>query len=189
MVNKAKSRGVTLIELMIVILIAGVLLGLGVPAFDDMIRSSRSTGEFNRFLGDIAFARSEAVTRNQPVVVCPTTNQSACNGTDWDGGWLVLINDGTGEVVRVGAKAKGNINIASKDFASDGSITFGGDGKLEGGNPDDIGRFVICDEGGDKTAKGLAFSPFGQHRKLRDTDRDDIIDYDNGGSQTNVSCS
>lgn len=191
-----KSQGFTLIELMVTLTVAAIVIGLAAPSFNGLIQRSRSTGEFNRFLGDIVFARSEAVKRSQAVVMCPTIDQSSCSGTNWDGGWLAFVdldNDQTvdladgEEIVRVGMSTKGNVDIASTDFVSSGSLSFSGDGKLEDGVAADIGRFVFCDDSGAQSAKGLTFSPFGQHRQMRDTDDDGVIDYQDGGT-TNVTC-
>lgn len=176
----------TLVELMITIMLAGIVIGLAVPAFDGIIQRSRSTSEFNRFLGDMVFARSEAVKRSQVITMCPTTNQTACSGTDWDGGWLVRVG-AAGDILRVGMPTKGNVEIAASGFATNGLISFGSDGKLEDGVAADIGRFIFCDDAGASAAKGLTFSPFGQHRQMRDTNDDDIVDYEDSGTQ-NVSC-
>lgn len=167
------------------ILIVSVVLGLGIPAFDGLIQSGRSTSEYNRFVGDIVFARSEAVKRGTAVVLCASTDQTICAGSNWDGGWVVRVSGG-GDVLRVGSPTNG-VDIVASGFANNGSISFGGDGRLESGVVANIGRFVFCDADGASSAKGISFSPFGQHRQMRDTNGDGIVDYVDGATQ-NVSC-
>jgi prepilin-type N-terminal cleavage/methylation domain-containing protein len=62
-------RGVTLIELMIVIVITAILLAISVPAFQDTIDRNRLKAVTDTIYGDLQFAKSEAIKRNQPIVV------------------------------------------------------------------------------------------------------------------------
>lgn len=166
-----QSRGFTLIELMLALLIAGVVLGLAVPSMGKMMERGQTTSTFNRLIGDLAFARSEAVKRGQPVVVCPSNNQSSCAGSDWSKGWLLFVDldddravDGGEDILRIADEVKSPIKVFARKFKKT-SLSFGGDGKLEKGVAGDIGRLVVCDSTGDAGAKALTFSPFGQHRQ------------------------
>ena len=102
-----RQRGFTLIELMITLAIAAILLTVGVPSFQEMMRNNRAATQANEILTALNFARSEAVKRGQNVLLCPSTNQTTCSGENWAVGWLVfadLNNNGTanaGEVLRV----------------------------------------------------------------------------------------
>lgn len=64
-----RQRGFTIIELMVVIVIAGVLLTLALPAFNDMLARRRLEGQANEFVTDLAYAKSEAVQRNRNVAL------------------------------------------------------------------------------------------------------------------------
>ena len=57
-------RGVTLIELLIVVAIVALLLTLVAPSFKRMIEVQRLRGINAQLVTDLQFARSEAVTRN-----------------------------------------------------------------------------------------------------------------------------
>lgn len=63
----ARSRGVTLIELMVVVSVLVVVLALAAPTFRDMIETQRLRGTSSQLVTDLQFARSESVTRQEPV--------------------------------------------------------------------------------------------------------------------------
>ena len=83
-----KQNGVTLIELMIAIAVLAVLLGIGIPSFQDTIRTNRVAAITNDLVGALQFARSEAVRRGEDVTVCSSNDQATCSGT-WSDGWVV----------------------------------------------------------------------------------------------------
>ncbi len=72
MVPKRMS-GMTLVELLIVMMIAAILVGVGVPSFRYVTNSNRMSGEINNLLGDLQFARSEALKEGQTVTICSST--------------------------------------------------------------------------------------------------------------------
>ncbi|MDO9241099.1 MAG: prepilin-type N-terminal cleavage/methylation domain-containing protein, partial [Methylicorpusculum sp.] len=62
--NKTKmSAGFTLLELMLVIGIAGVILTMGIPSFMDSVKSNRLTTRTNELVTAFNFARSESIKR------------------------------------------------------------------------------------------------------------------------------
>lgn len=73
--------------------IAAVLTMIGVPSFRYVTNSNRIAGEVNGLLGDLQFARSEAIKEGQYVTVCQSTDNATCTGlTDWRNGWIVFSN-------------------------------------------------------------------------------------------------
>ena len=96
------ARGVTLIELMVVVAVLAVTLSVAAPLMQNVIHGSRLRAETSRFLDAINLARSEAVMRNMPVSVCPSrmalTGVAECNGT-YDGGWIVFVNQDRDKIV------------------------------------------------------------------------------------------
>ena len=92
-----KSRGFTLLELLVVIAIIAILAALAVPSFKSLIQSNSMSGTVNAFLADMRYARSESIRRGGGVVMCPSTNSelstASCSGsTGWEGGWIVFYN-------------------------------------------------------------------------------------------------
>lgn len=80
MLIRIRQSGFTVIELMIVIVIAGILLAIALPSFRDSIDRNRLRSITNTLYGDLQFAKSEAIKRNQPMIVDFTTSNA---GATW----------------------------------------------------------------------------------------------------------
>lgn len=95
MSRQFSCRGLTLIELMITLVILAATVTMAAPAMQQMIQGSRLRTETTRLLDAINLARSEAVLRNVPVSVCPSSmadsGMPACAG-DFSDGWIVFTN-------------------------------------------------------------------------------------------------
>ena len=65
--HRCVHRGFTVIELMTVLVIAGVLLSLAIPSFRELLARNRVEGVAAELSTDLQYARSEAVSRNVPV--------------------------------------------------------------------------------------------------------------------------
>ena len=98
---RSRQSGVTMIELIVTMSIAGILLGMGVSSYKYVTRSNRSSGEINALLGDMQFARYEAVKEGLNVQICPTASATTttCDPSTpptWSEGWIVLSNPASG---------------------------------------------------------------------------------------------
>ena len=98
--NLRSSAGFTLIELLTVITVVAILFALGMPSYRYVTNANRISGEVNALLGDMQYARSEAIKEGQPVTVCSSTNATTCsNQTSWRNGWIVFTDvNGNGAV-------------------------------------------------------------------------------------------
>ena len=88
-----RQRGFNIIELMVGIAVLGVLLGIGVPSFTEMIRNNRLVEQSNSMITALNYARSEALKRGFRVSVCPGSGTACSGGTDWNAGVLVFTDD------------------------------------------------------------------------------------------------
>src|SRR3569832_1420828 len=82
--QRRASRGFTLVELLIVLAIASVVLGAGIPSFANFIRSVKLTSATNDFFASIIMARSEAAKRRSRVAMCKSSDGNTCAVA---GGW------------------------------------------------------------------------------------------------------
>lgn len=81
-----RTRGFTLIELMVAIAIAAILLFIGIPSFVAFQRNSELTSSANSFVAALGAARGEAMKRGRQAVVVPRVD------SDWTSGWTVFVD-------------------------------------------------------------------------------------------------
>ena len=87
-INRMKrNAGFTLTELLIAVAIISLVMAIGVPSMTEFIKNDRLVTQINRLVGHLAYARSEAVLRHQPVIVCASGTQTSCSTTNWASGW------------------------------------------------------------------------------------------------------
>ena len=102
---KTKVLGLTLIELMVTLVIVVVTISVAAPGMQRLICGNRLRTETDRLLVAINLARSEAVNRNTPVSLCPSTmassGEDSCSGSLADG-WIVFTNQDRDGVVDAG---------------------------------------------------------------------------------------
>lgn len=122
-----RQRGFTLIELIITVAIAAILLAIGVPSFQEMMRNNRVAAHTNDLLSSLNLVRSEAIKRGVRVSLCKSSDGLSCATTgDWTQGWIVFVdtdNDATvdaGEnILRVhGALTGGDTLVGSTDVSN-----------------------------------------------------------------------
>jgi type IV fimbrial biogenesis protein FimT len=135
----ARQRGVTMAELVIVMMIVAIITAIGVPMYRHVTTDNRMATEVNALLGDMEYARSEAVREGRTITVCvagSVTSPYSCAGgaTDtWQNGWIVFVdvNDNQTiasdqDVLRVqapftsGDTFESNYGVSSVSFNRDG---------------------------------------------------------------------
>jgi type IV fimbrial biogenesis protein FimT len=103
MISKRPGSGFTVTELIITMAIVAILLAIGIPSFKYVTVSNRISTEVNGLLGDMQFARSEAVKQGLPVTVCSSTDGQTCTGgTAWQSGWIVFLDSNSNQTVDPG---------------------------------------------------------------------------------------
>jgi type IV fimbrial biogenesis protein FimT len=127
-----KSKGFTLIELMMTVLIVGGLMAYGLPEFNKFSIRQRMSNDINDWLSDITLARVTAIKLGDRVVVASTA------GENWKSGWMIFQDvDGNGVFdaatdirIRIRQRLRGNISMDST--GSGGVIIFDSLGALIG---------------------------------------------------------
>jgi type IV fimbrial biogenesis protein FimT len=113
-----RTRGFTLIELVVTIAVAAILASLAAPSFRQFIASQRIKNASFDVVSALSLARSEAVTRNSSVYF----GRSA----GWADGWYVSVNsDGSSPLFTHEAFK----NLSISDSAGLSQIIYGKDGR------------------------------------------------------------
>ncbi|NQX88983.1 MAG: type II transport protein GspH [Halioglobus sp.] len=154
---------------MIVITILAVVLVVAVPGYQEMIQNNRQISEVYLLRSTLANARSEALTRREPVVVCPTGDGIACADTDsWGNGYMTFVDsDGDDENDLGEERIQWETRDTSVSVAFDNVarlVRFTPRGTALGFN----GIFRFCDERGIENAKGLVLNAMGSVRAAAD---------------------
>jgi type IV fimbrial biogenesis protein FimT len=79
--NTSRQHGFTLWELLMTLLVAGILLGIGVPNVMEFQRNAAMTAAANDLVTATLMARTEAVKRQSPVTLCLSDNPLATTPT------------------------------------------------------------------------------------------------------------
>jgi len=87
--RRRRALGFSLLELMMVVTVAGILLAIAVPSFRSFMQNSRLSTQANTLVYSLNLARSSAVKLDTAVQVCASSDGVNCNGAAWDQGWLV----------------------------------------------------------------------------------------------------
>jgi type IV fimbrial biogenesis protein FimT len=138
-------KGLTLIELVVTMAVIAVLVAIGVPRMQGISQNNRVTSAINSLSSDMAFARSEAVTRNTSIRI-----RTVNGGGDWSGGWVVQTADGV-TTLRNAPPLVANILLDGAGGAD--SVTYRSDGTQTGVAV----RFRAC-KNGDTTNHGRQIS-------------------------------
>ena len=80
------SRGFTLIEVLVVLVLLSVMMVIAAPSFLSFQRNSELTTTSNEFLAALTAARAEAMKRQLRAFVVPA------DGSSWASGWIVFVD-------------------------------------------------------------------------------------------------
>jgi type IV fimbrial biogenesis protein FimT len=170
--NKKYLRGLTLIEALVVLAIIAISLQVAIPSFQKFTRESRQKSQSNDFLGSLRYARNQAITKRRFVTVCASSNSSSCNSSYWENGWIVYVDNNTNRQVDSGEQIlkryqalTGANSLRTILFAINSSVQF-----LPTGWLDSTGSFVLCDDRGAGSARGININISGQARVNRGID-------------------
>jgi type IV fimbrial biogenesis protein FimT len=85
---RRRCLGISLVELLVVLVLAGILLGAAAPAYQHVMRRLQLSVAVNDLVAAIDLTRSQAITLGRPVMLVPLEP----NGTDWRQGWVVFVD-------------------------------------------------------------------------------------------------
>ena len=160
---KKLTHGYTLIEMLVTVSIIAILASVAVPSYEGLINNNKQKAVLNTFLGELHYARSEAVKRSRQVVICPSSDASSCSKSSWNGGWIIFIDDdrddtrdSNEELIRVTAALDQGLDLSTTSNIEE-FIRYRPNGlALE------TGTFTLCDPRGSDVAKAIIINATGR---------------------------
>jgi type IV fimbrial biogenesis protein FimT len=99
------QKGFTLTEMIVVTAIVAILLGIAIPSYKYLTTSYRMSAEVNNLLGDLQFARGEALKEGNGVTACVSADGATCTGGgNWAPGWIVFSDPNANATVDPGER-------------------------------------------------------------------------------------
>ena len=160
-----KDTGFTIIELMITLSVAGVLLAVALPSYQNQIKNNCMTNSVNSLVTSLQLARSEATKRRQSVAVSAANAADATN--EWGLGWTVWADDTSpainlvpgamdpGEELRIVALSCETTTM--NETANNAQFNYRPTGFI-----DSAGTFDVCDNRTAETGRQLVISITGR---------------------------
>jgi type II secretory pathway pseudopilin PulG len=134
-------------EMLIAIAVLAILVTLAVPSFLQVLQRNRLASEANAAVAGLNFARSEAIRRSRPVVLCASSSGDGCGGA-WADGWIAIAEPGGAgeEVLRRWSGPGSDLTVSGMnariEFPADASQPVDVDGDGETFDDDENAPFL-----------------------------------------------
>lgn len=170
------AAGATLLELLVLLVVASVLAAIAYPNYRDWIADTRLRNQAEALAATLTRARSAAMRSGVRVTVCKSADRQTCaQDGGWDQGWLVFVDedrDGAREpdeaALHVESRSSPEVTIlGNQPLADYVSYTSLGHPRLVNGGLQ-MGTFVACSPGRNAIRVVLAHS--GRVRLARSAD-------------------
>lgn len=170
-------------ELMVVLALAAVILGIGVPNFRDFQRNNRLTVAANDVLGLILSSRGEALRRQAIISMCSSADPNDADAGCADGTGWISFEDTDGDCARdEGEELVSSVTVDTDVNATRNAncLSFATNGfkRVVAGEPT-TAHLLFCDSRGnvarnaggtDSTARGIEVLPTGRGQVVRAVD-------------------
>jgi type IV fimbrial biogenesis protein FimT len=159
--------GFSLLELLLVSLVAGVLATIGAPALRNLILDAAMVAQVNRLVHGIHLARQEAEKHGADVALCRSSEGRSCDHTQpWQSGFIVFVNRDRDDPPQVDP---GEPVLQTTPAWSGGVITANRNAFVfrPYGKRSVNGTVMLCDSRGPEAAKSVIVSYTGRPRATR----------------------
>ena len=151
--------------------VTGIGLTIAVPSFTAVVNNNRRATGISQMLTTMRLGRSEAVTRNSQVTICPSTDGNNCATVAWHYGWIAFVDVNSnravdnGELVLLAVDAMARLDIDSSEFVT--FFTYRPNGRLMVNTvAENTGSFTVCDPRGADYARVIDVNNSGMPQTL-----------------------
>ncbi|MCC5810799.1 MAG: GspH/FimT family pseudopilin [Ectothiorhodospiraceae bacterium] len=117
-----RNTGLSLIELVVVLLVVTVLAAVALPSFGRLASEQRLVTASNQLLTAIHLARSEAVRRGERVTLCASTDGQTCaSSAGYHDGYIVFVGPPDANLSTPGGEAPLFVATASPQLLITGN--------------------------------------------------------------------
>lgn len=175
------QAGMTLIELMVVTVIAAMIITIGVPALQRFSHSMQVQRDITQLSMNLRLARAQALQHTNRVTLCPLDSNGQCHN-NWNARLSVFFDQNNNHRIDNEDQEIFNIPAVSSDQVKrdfNGSvISFAATG-FAGFN---TGSFSYCFKGAIETGAVFIISRIGRIRKGKDNNNDGIPETAGGNA-------
>ena len=178
----AKSRGLTLVELLTTLAVAGILVTAASGGATQLVDHHRAGAAVNQMLGAIRFARHAAVSHRSAATLCPADGpRSSCGRRNtWHNGTLVFLDrnangrfDGSDVLLRRMPRLGEGDRFYWRSFRNRSYLMIRPSGLTDWQN----GNLLYCPASGDsRFARQIVINAQARVRHARDGDGDGIVE-------------
>ncbi|WP_213608672.1 GspH/FimT family protein [Pseudoalteromonas sp.] len=180
---KTKKNGFTVLELMVTVAIVAIIASIAMWNSGTMLKDNRAEGFLLELKRNISFARSQAASTDEIVIICPAPYNSVKNspetltcGTEWAGDNVIITFIDANNNGQYDSANDSLIRIMEKANTTD-KVTFSGSNQIRFNTSGRItttpGNFVFFPNDDKDTSKALTLSQSGTAFYIGSTDKSD----------------
>ncbi|WP_077529397.1 GspH/FimT family pseudopilin [Vreelandella utahensis] len=175
------ERGVTLLELIIVIAVLAIVTTTMVPGLQKLFENTARRTQMQNMVGLFHLARTEAVSQGTIVTICPLDGSDRCTG-DWQKPVHVFVDP---ENQRALSSGQAVLRVQEPPDSGSWTVSVGNRGYFQyrpnGMIRGTLGNLTWCPESADeKNAGQLIINMGGRLRYARDHSGDGVVQGSNG---------
>lgn len=173
-------RGITLIEQLVVVTIAGLLASMAVPAFTDWQRRERSVSVLNQMVGGVNYARNAAASLRVVVTMCPGADGECGARNSWHLGTVIFADrnrngqrESSESILTELPALRDGERISWRSFRNRSALQMTPTGMTNWQN----GSFQYCPvDANPEGARMVILNAAGRARSARDSDEDGVVE-------------